>query len=1346
MISRLPDLLACISVSRLCSSLPVPSPSRTDLLVPDSLPGFIVCVLAYSLVRRKINLPLHSCNWTHTTLVLVFVTEYLTLSMDPAELHARLSQQEERIEEMMRLLRHPGPTPPPSGMVAVSASVPNISLPSKYDGSPGKCKGFLMQCSKYIAYHPGQFSRDQNKVDFVISLLTDKALDWATALWSANSPELGSEAQFLALFREVFDHPVSGRNVGDQLVEIRQGTRTAAAYALEFRTLAAGSGWSEAALLTVYRRGLNRELQAELACRGDLASLSEYINVSIAIDNLLVDRRRTATLRPRPAPSTSSVSTPPATPPEPEPMQLGRSRLSAAEHHRRRSEGLCLYCGERGYFASRCPIRPPRPGERETSAHHQVGSTHLLNVTHKQLHLPVCLTVRGNPFCLEGLVDSGAAGSFMDLDTAEQLGIKLYPIEPPLRVKSLDGGPLGSGYVRHQTEPLDMQVGALHTERIQLLVVSSPHEPVVLGHPWLCLHDPDISWRKGELTAWNATCLSRCLSVPCRATSVESATPSTTPEPPSAYSQFRQVFSEEKASELPPHRPWDCAIELIEGAPLPRGRVYPLSVPETEAMNTYIDESLRQGAIRPSTSPAASSFFFIGKKDGGLRPCIDYRGLNAVTIKNRYPLPLISAALEQIGQASIFTKLDLRSAYHLVRIRKGDEWKTAFITQRGHYEYRVMPFGLTNAPAVFQAFMNDIFRDMIDRFVIIYLDDILIYSGNLTEHVGHVRQVLQRLQQHKLYVKLEKSVFHVSKVAFLGSVLSPGCVQMDESKVSAVRQWPPPKTVKELQRFLGFANYYRRFIRNFSTIAAPLTALTSQKTRTLCWTDAAKSAFERLKDLFTSAPILHQPDSGLPFVVEVDASETGVGAILSQRVGTPPKLRPCAFYSKKLTPAQRNYDVGNRELLAIKLALEEWRHWLEGALHPFLVLTDHRNLEYLQSAKRLNPRQARWSLFFNRFRFSVSYVPGKKNAKADSLSRLFEQPTCPLSPETILPSTCRVGPIRWDIQDTIEEALLTDPAPPTCPPGKIYVPAAVRPQLLQWCHTSLGTGHPGITRTTKILGKRYWWASQSDDVRDYVLSCPVCAQSKSPRHLPEGLLQPLPTPHRPWSHIAMDFITDLPDSNGYTSILTVVDRFSKMCRLIPLANLPNATELADLVFQQVFRQFGIPEDIVSDRGPQFISRVWRAFCDRLGVSVSLSSGYHPETNGQTERLNQDIGKYLRQQCHKQPHDWSRFLPWVEYAQNSLIHSSLRLTPFQCVFGYQPPLFPWDTEPGPVPAVDEWFRRSARVWETAHRHLQQASSAQKTYADRRRRPSPLYHPGQRVWLSTRDIRLCLPCRK
>ncbi|KAJ7986713.1 hypothetical protein DPEC_G00342750 [Dallia pectoralis] len=290
-------------------------------------------------------------------------------------------------------------------------------------------------------------------------------------------------------------------------------------------------------------------------------------------------------------------------------------------------------------------------------------------------------------------------------------------------------------------------------------------------------------------------------------------------------------------------------------------------------MSLYIDEALQQGAIRPSTSPAASSFFFVKKKDGGLRPCIDYQGLNDITVKNRYPLPLIPAALEQVGQASIYSKLDLRSAYNLVRIREGDEWKTAFITHRGHYEYCVMPYGLTNAPAVFQAFMNDIFRDMIDRFVIVYIDDILIFSNSLVEHVCHVKQVLERLQKHQLYVKLEKSEFHVSTISFLGAVLTPEGVKLDDTKILAVRNWPQPKTVKELQRFLGFANYYRRFVRNFSTTAAPLSAMTSQKGRNLTWTDAARRAFHDLQHRFTSVPILGQPDATLPFEVEVDASE-----------------------------------------------------------------------------------------------------------------------------------------------------------------------------------------------------------------------------------------------------------------------------------------------------------------------------------------------------------------------------------------------------------------------------------------------------------------------------------------
>ncbi|KAK3527805.1 hypothetical protein QTP86_006871 [Hemibagrus guttatus] len=252
-----------------------------------------------------------------------------------------------------------------------------------------------------------------------------------------------------------------------------------------------------------------------------------------------------------------------------------------------------------------------------------------------------------------------------------------------------------------------------------------------------------------------------------------------------------------------------------------------------------------------------------------------------------------------------------------------------------------------------------------------------------------------------------------------GYVISHQGVEMDTVKVQAVTGWPEPSTVRELQRFLGFANFYRRFIRNYSSVAGPLTSLLRGKPKKLSWTDQARTAFLQLKDRFTTAPILRHPDQELPFVVEVDASCSGIGAVLSQRHGEPGKLHPCAFHSRKLTAAERNYDVGNRELLAIKAALEEWRHWLEGARHPFQVLTDHRNLEYLRGAKRLNPRQARWALFFTRFVFTVTYRPGSKNGKADALSRQFESANDPSKPEPILPATALLAPVRWDLMEEI---------------------------------------------------------------------------------------------------------------------------------------------------------------------------------------------------------------------------------------------------------------------------------------------------------------------------------------
>ncbi|KAK3531902.1 hypothetical protein QTP70_034406, partial [Hemibagrus guttatus] len=697
---------------------------------------------------------------------------------------------------------------------------------------------------------------------------------------------------------------------------------------------------------------------------------------------------------------------------------------------------------------------------------------------------------------------------------------------------------------------------------------------------------------------------------------------------------LNSLFHILQASKLPPHRPWDCAIDLLPGESVPRGKIYPLSIPEEKAMEEYIEEALAQGYICPSTSPAISSFF-VAKKDGGLRPCIDYRALNHIIVKFRYPLPLVPAALEHLHGATVFTKLDLRSTYNLIRIHEGDKWKTAFVTPTGHYEYLVMPYGLVNAPSVSQDFIHELLREFLHKFVLVYIDDILIYSWSLAEHRHHLAEVLKHLREFQLFLKAEKCSFHQPSVQFLGYNIDSSGIRMDEGKVAAIKDWPTLTTVKELQRFLGFANFYRQFIQNYSSISNPLTSLLRNKPKSLSWTTSAEEACNTLKEAFTTAPLLVHPDPDKPFIVEVDASTTGVGAGLSQQQGNPSHLHPTT------TSATKNCPLG-------------------PFLHPpWLMLTEENTEE----------------------------------------------------PETILPEKVIVSPITWS-EETLPSNNASTNTPLGCPPGLQYITRARRTPLIHSAHTSLGTGHPGVNKTLSLLKDCFWWPNMASDVRRYVHGCRDCAISKSPRHRPSGKLLPLPVPNRPWSHLGVDFITDLPASNDCTSIFVVVDRFSKSCRLIPLKVLPTTMETAELMFNHIFRYFGIPEDIVSDRGPQFISRVWKAFFSLLGVAVSLSSGYHPQTNGQTELKIQEIGRYLRTFCHGHQDSWSQYLG----------------------------------EPSNVPAIDYWFRESERVWDSAHHQVQCALRQRRLTADLHRSKAPIYQPGQKVWLSTRDIRLCQPCHK
>ena len=454
---------------------------------------------------------------------------------------------------------------------------------------------------------------------------------------------------------------------------------------------------------------------------------------------------------------------------------------------------------------------------------------------------------------------------------------------------------------------------------------------------------------------------------------------------PTQYHEYLDVFSRKDAKTLPPHRNYDHAIELLPGKEPPYGPLYSMSRDESEELLRELKSQLDSGFIRASRSPAASPVLFVKKPGGGLRFCVDYRGLNAITVKNRYPLPLITETLARLSRARKYTKLDIISAFNRLRIKDGDEWKTAFRTRYGLFEYLVMPFGLCNGPASFQNFINDTLREYLDVFCTAYLDDILIYSETAEEHEQHVKLILEKLRKAGLQVDITKCEFEVESVEYLGLVVTTEGTRMDPKKVETILQWPELRNVKDVQSLLGFANFYRRFIYGFSSIVAPLTALTKKGVE-FRMTEKALQAVETLKKAFTSDTILRHFDPDKETIVETDASDYVSGGILSQ-YDDDQVLRPVAFFSKKHNPAECNYEIYDKELMAIVRAFEAWRPELEGAAFPVKVITDHKNLEYFATTKQLSQRQARWSEFLSRFDFKIVYRPGKQGVKPDALTR-----------------------------------------------------------------------------------------------------------------------------------------------------------------------------------------------------------------------------------------------------------------------------------------------------------------------------------------------------------------------
>jgi len=458
---------------------------------------------------------------------------------------------------------------------------------------------------------------------------------------------------------------------------------------------------------------------------------------------------------------------------------------------------------------------------------------------------------------------------------------------------------------------------------------------------------------------------------------------------PEKFHEWIKVFGKKQSERMPTRKAWDHVIDVKEGFIPKKGKVYPLSREEREEVREFVKEQLRKEYIWPLKSLQMAPVFFIGKKDGKKRMVQDYRYLNEWTIKNNYPLPLISDVLENIGTKKMFTKIDLRWGYNNVRIKEGDEWKAAFTMPEGLFEPTVMFFGLTNSPATFQAMMNELLRNLINTGkVAAFIDDVIVGTETEEGHDELVVEMIRRLEENDLYVKLEKCKWKIREVGFLGVIIGPDGIKMEEEKVKGVVEWLTPKYVKDVQKFLGLANYYHRFIEGFASIARPLHDMV-KKDKKWEWTEKQENTFKELKERFTKEPVLAAPDIDKKMRMEVGASDYVMGGVLSMECEDG-LWRPVAFLSKSLNETERNYEIYDKEMLAIVRGLEAWRHLLEGAQYKFEIWTDHKNLEYFMKAQKLNRRQARWAIYLSRFDFTLKHVAGSKMGKADRLSRRLD--------------------------------------------------------------------------------------------------------------------------------------------------------------------------------------------------------------------------------------------------------------------------------------------------------------------------------------------------------------------
>lgn len=806
-------------------------------------------------------------------------------------------------------------------------------------------------------------------------------------------------------------------------------------------------------------------------------------------------------------------------------------------------------------------------------------------------------------------------------------------------------------------------------------------------------------------------------------------------------------------------------INTGDAAPIHR-RPYRVSPSERQVIQQEVNKMLTKGIIEPSSSPWASPVVLVKKKDNTWRFCVDYRHLNKVTKRDVYPLPRIDDALDCLHGATYFSSIDLRSGYWQIAVDDLDREKTAFVTPDGLYQFKVMPFGLCNAPATFERMMDTLLRSFKWSICLCYLDDVIVFAPTFKSHLERLSSILSVFREAGLQLNSSKCHFGHRQVTILGHLVDSSGIRPDPDKVRAVLDFPVPTCVKDVRSFVGLCSYFRRFVRNFAEVARPLTDLL-KKDVPFEWGPDQGTAFSQLITLLTTPPILAHFDPSAPTEVRTDASGYGIGAVLAQRQSGHDRV--LAYASRLLSPAERNYSITERECLALVWAVGKFRPYLYG--RPFTVTTDHHALCWLSALKDPTGRLARWALRLQEFTYTVVYKSGRLHQDADCLSRYpVDAPDLVTDDASIcISSLSAFGNMGCEQRRDASLRELIDRLNTGCTDsslrmfvvidGILYrrnmhhvgnelllvIPTHLHSTVLQQLHDVPTAGHLGVARTYDRVRRRFFWPGLYRSVQRYVRSCESCQRRKRPAVHPAGLLQPIDVPAEPFYRVGLDLLGPFPlSTDGNRWVAVAIDYSTRFAITRPLPS-SCATDVADFLIQDVILHHGAPRQLVTDRGRYFLSKVIDDLLRSCATKHKLTTAYHPQTNGLTERLNRTLTDMLAMYVSTDHRDWDIALPFVTFAYNSSRHDTAGYSPFYLLYGRDPTL-PFDTlVPNPADLSTAYARRAISTAEKArqiaHQRLSDSQLRQKRSYDSHHRDVH-FSPGDLVllWTPSRHVGL------